>query len=92
MQTIEGLGSNSSGSWLIFAWNGPLVTRNSPPLRVLRLEEKEGRSSTHHKGHSGKCWLNLVHASKPHKLGVTSLAVDPEGKILATGVSGALLY
>ena len=54
---------------------------------MLRLEEKEGRSSTHHRGHSGKCWLNLVHASKPHKLGVTSLAVDPQGKILASGVS-----
>lgn len=55
--------------------------------RVLRLEEKEGKSHAQRKGHSGKCWLNLLHACKPHNQAITSLAVDPEGKILASGVS-----
>ena len=51
------------------------------------MEEKQGRSSTQHKGHSGKNWLNLVHACKPHKKAVTAMAVDQEGKLLASGVS-----
>jgi len=54
--------------------------------RVLRLEEKEGRLPTQHMKNSGKYSLNLVNASKPHKQQVTSIAVDPEGKILASGV------
>jgi hypothetical protein len=49
---------------------------------VLRLEEKERR----HKASRVKHFLNIMYACKPHKQSVTSLAVDPEGKILATGV------
>lgn len=55
---------------------------------MLRLEEKERRGSVQYKGHQTKNFLNILHASKPHKQGVTTLAIDPEGKILASGVSG----
>lgn len=55
--------------------------------RVLRLEEKEKKGSTQHKSFGSKYTLNLVHVCKPHNQAVTSLAVDPSGKILASGVS-----
>lgn len=54
-------------------------------FRVLRLEEREKKV---HKANRSKYFLNILHVCKPHKESVSSLAVDPEGKILASGVSG----
>jgi len=53
--------------------------------RVLRLEEKVGTSSGRQKGQ--KYQLTLLHVCKPHTEAVSCLAVDPEGQMVASGVS-----
>ena len=57
--------------------------------RVLQLEEKAGHQSSRH--HGQRYQLNLVHVCKPHTQAVSCLAVDPEGKIVASGVRGSLV-
>ena len=52
--------------------------------RVLRLEERASSQSARHRGQQ-KYQLTLLNAVKPHTKPVTSLAVDSEGKILASG-------
>ena len=56
-----------------------------PVCRVLQLEESKGGGGHHRKG--PRYQLSLRHACKPHCSAVASLAVDPEGGILASGVS-----
>ena len=52
--------------------------------RVLRLEERATKQSARHRRQQ-KYQLTLISAEKPHTKPVTSLAVDQEGKILASG-------
>ncbi len=62
-------------------------------VRILKLDKDSYRSrssSMHNKGvPTGK--LSLVNVSKPHTQAVTAIAIDPEGKLLATGVSSTPL-
>ena len=51
-------------------------------LHLERRGKKGGRREAEHTHH-----LTLLHASKPHTKSLSSLAVDWQGKILATGVS-----
>ena len=53
---------------------------NCVSSRVLRLEASVKRGAQHHQ-------LTLVHACKPHSKAVSGLAIDREGRILASGVS-----
>ena len=52
--------------------------------RVLRLEERSSSQSARHRRQQ-KYQLTLLNAVKPHTKPVTSLTVDSEGKILASG-------
>ena len=52
--------------------------------RVLRLEERAMSQSARHRGQQ-KYQLTLLNAVKPHTKSVISLAVDGEGKVLASG-------
>jgi WD40 repeat protein len=52
--------------------------------RVLRLEERATTQSARHRGQQ-KYQLTLLNAVKPHTKPVSSLAVDREGKVLASG-------
>ena len=52
---------------------------------MLRLEERALSQSARHRRQQQKYQLTLVSAEKPHTKPVTSLAVDSEGKILASG-------
>ena len=59
----------------------------SVPCRVLHLEQskKRRKGAGQEVGHSHQ--LTLLHACKPHTKPLTCLAVDAEGRMLATGVS-----
>ena len=56
------------------------------PARVVRLEEGRSQLSLR-QSHTLRYQLVLVHACKPHNKAVTSLAINSEGDILASGVS-----
>ena len=72
--------------WLV---GGALVCTNFchfGSVRVVQLEEGRSQLSLR-QSHSPKHQLALVHACKPHSKAVTSLAINSEGSILASGVS-----
>lgn len=58
------------------------ISELSVHCRVMRVEESEGRRLAR----EPRGQLTLLHACKPHTKAVTSLALDREGKTLATGV------
>ena len=57
---------------------------------MVRLEERVGVQSARQRGQ--KYQLTLIHACKPHTQPVTSLAIDPEGKILASGSTDKTVF
>ena len=59
--------------------------------RVLRLEERTVSQSARHRGLQ-KYQLTLLTAAKPHTKLVSSLTVDREGKLLASGGKDSTVF